>query len=61
MTNKRGRSITGLLLEIEMTGMICIKLMIKKYTFAAFENYSYKFFGKNVKSVYFEVVMPFNL
>lgn len=41
--------------------MICIKLMIKKYTFAAFENYSYKFFGKNVKSVYFEVVMPFNL
>jgi hypothetical protein len=38
-----------------------MKQIIKKYTFATFENYSYKFFGKNVKRVYFEVVMPFNL
>jgi hypothetical protein len=61
ITKVRGRSITGFPAEIEIIEIICIKEIIKKYTFAAFENYSYKFFGRNVTTVYFDVVMPFNL
>jgi hypothetical protein len=39
-TNERGKSITGYPPEMEMIGIICMKVIIKKYTFAAFENYS---------------------
>lgn len=58
ITKVRGRSITGFPLEIDIIGIICMKVMIRKYTLAAFENYSYKFFGRNVAIVYLDVVMP---
>jgi hypothetical protein len=40
MTKRRGKSIAGFPLEIEIIGIICMHMITKKYTLAALENCS---------------------
>jgi len=55
-TKIRGGAIAGWPLEIEITGIICINMMTKKYRFANFfVNYSNKLYGTNVMIEYFDV------
>ena len=48
---------TGYPSEIEISLTICKKPIIKKYTFATFENYSKRFLGTNVNNVYLVVLI----
>lgn len=51
-TMHRGGSIAGFPLEIDITSIICINIMIVKYTFDAFLNYSTRLWGKKLHIVY---------
>jgi hypothetical protein len=44
-----------------MIGIICMHMITKKYTLAAFENYSERFLGRKVRTVYFEVLTTLGL
>ena len=56
MTQKRGGAIAGCPFEIEITMIICIPMISRKYIFASFfVNYSNRFTGKKVYHRYLEV------
>ena len=55
-TKARGRAITGAPLDMEMTLIICMNVMIKKYRLAIFfVNYSNRLIGRKLYHVYFDV------
>jgi hypothetical protein len=53
----RGTAIAGLLLEIEIMGIVCKKQITKKYMFGALLNWLKRFRGRKVKALYFEVLI----
>ena len=61
-TKAKGGSIAGYPLEIDITSIICMNMMTKKYIFASFfANYSNKLNGMNVKQLYLEVLTLLDL
>ena len=61
ITENNGNAIAGLPFDIDMSGMIYMNVIIRKYTFAAFENWIIKFLNRKVNSVYLVVVIVFAL
>lgn len=57
ITKISGAAIAGFPPEIEISSMVCIYVISKKYTFGAFENYVNKFNGRKVNGVYLAVLM----
>ena len=59
MTKVNGTNIAGFPSDIDITGIIYIKLIIKKYTLAIFENYSMIFLGRKLNILYLDVLISF--
>jgi len=57
ITNIKGVASVGAPLVMDIEFIICMNVIIRKYTFASFLNYSKMFLGKKVNTVYFAVLI----
>lgn len=57
MTMDSGPNMTGCPLVMLIAGIICMTPMTRKYTLANLENYSNRFMGTKVSTVYLDVLI----